>query len=169
MVKALALSAVFLLTACSPAPNPPAAAPSPVRDDVVHVTGHNGIRFGAHRTEIASYVNTDLPGCNSQLRGRTEGSLVFTADERVVLLWFDAPLQTPEGISTDDPVADVRAAYPSGTELKAPKGSYRFDGILVTSGEYGYLFLHDGKTVQKAIAGYVEYLHRLFNTGFGVC
>jgi hypothetical protein len=40
---------------------------------------------------------------------------------------------------------------------------------LVTEGDRGYLFLHDGTTVQKAVAGYGEYLTRLFNTGFGSC
>jgi hypothetical protein len=168
MLRALALTGVLALGACAQmSPTPTASVPS--RDDVVNVTGHNGFRFGSSRAEVAAFINEDLPGCNSQLAGRPEGSLVFDREERLVLLWFDAPLHTPDGISTGDPLAELQTAYPQAIALEAPAGSHRFDGLLVRQGEHGYLFLHDGKTVRKAIAGYVEYLQRLFDSGFGVC
>jgi hypothetical protein len=136
---------------------------------VVHATGYNGFGFGASRAELDTFINHDLQGCNFQLAGRPEGSLVFDLDDRLVLLWFDAPLRTPDGINTGDGLAELQAAYPQAVALAAPEGSHRFDGLLVREGEHGYLFLHDGKTVRKAIAGYVEHLQRLFDSGFGVC
>jgi hypothetical protein len=162
--KALVIVGTFALGACAhtmtTAPREPGA--------VVQVTGVGPARFGASRAELAQFIDADQPGCNAQLRGIPEGSLVF-ADGRLVLLWFDAPLHTAAGISTGDTVAALRSAYPHATKLSAPAGSHRFDGLLAIDGEHGYLFLHDGKTVQKAIAGYAEYLRRLFDTGFGVC
>ncbi len=168
MLRALALAGLLAVAGCAQiAPAPvTSAAPS---DDVVEVTGHNGFRFGASRAEMAPFINQDLPGCNAQLAGRPEGSLVFGPDDRLVLLWFEAPLRTPEGVSTGDALAEVEAAYPEAITIAAPAESHRFDGILVAEGEHGYLFLHDGETVRKAIAGYVEYLRRLFDSGFGVC
>jgi hypothetical protein len=136
---------------------------------VVDITGYDGFTFGDSRAKLASLINQDLQGCNAQLAARPEGSLVFDPDERLVLFWFDAPLHTPDGISTGDPLGDLNAAYPQAIALAAPAESHRFDGLLVRQGEHGYLFLHDGKTVRKAIAGYVTYLQRLFDSGFGVC
>jgi hypothetical protein len=136
---------------------------------VVNVTGMGEIKFGLKRADLTRYLDTDLAGCNTQLRSHPQGSLVFTQDDKFVLMWFNAPLETTEGIATGASLDSVEAAYPKATEIKAPQGSHRFDGLMVSEGEYGYLFLHDGKTVQKAIAGYTVYLHRLFDSGFGVC
>ncbi|GIH09032.1 hypothetical protein Rhe02_70990 [Rhizocola hellebori] len=168
MLRAIALTGVLALSACAQmSPSPTTSAPS--RDDVVNVTGHDGFKFGDSRAELAPLINQDLQGCHSQLAGRPEGSLVFDQDERLVLFWFDAPLHTPDGINTGDPLAELSAAYPQAIALSAPAESHRFDGLLVRQGDYGYLFLHDGKSVRKAIAGYVDYLERLFDSGFGVC
>jgi hypothetical protein len=168
MLRALALIGVFALGACAKMAPAPATS-TPTGDDVVNVTGHNGFRFGDSRAEVAPFINQDIEGCNVQLARRPEGSLVFGPDGRLVLFWFDAPLHTPDGVNTGDPLAEVQAAYPQAIALAAPAGSHRFDGLLVREGEHGYLFLHDGRTVRKAIAGYVEYLQRLFDSGFGVC
>jgi hypothetical protein len=157
--------AVMTLSACAHATQAPPAAGKP--KDVVLATGLGEIRFGASRAEVAAHVSDELPGCNVQLKDRPEGSMVFGADGRLVLLWFDSPLRTPDGVNTGDPVAEVSQVYPGATKLTGKAG--RFDGLLVKEGEHGYLFLHDGQTVQKAIAGYADYLDRLFNTGFGVC
>ncbi|MEV4415718.1 hypothetical protein [Catellatospora sp. NPDC049609] len=137
--------------------------------DIVHFQGVRDVRFGTSRTELDSRLDKSRAGCSTQVTGMPQGNLVFAADDRLVMMWFDAPLRTPEGISTGSALPDARAAYPGAQVLTAPAGSHRFDGLLVTQGDRGYLFLHDGVTVQKAVAGYGEYLTRLFNTGFGSC
>jgi hypothetical protein len=53
--------------------------------------------------------------------------------------------------------------------LTAPPGTYRFDGLLARQGDRAYLFLHDGRTVRKTVAGYADYAQRLFDEGFGTC
>lgn len=172
LLRAFTLATVFLIAACAQVTKAaPSLAPTASQepDTVVNLTGLDGIKFGLKRADLAGYLNTDLPGCNTQLRDYPQGSLVFTADDRLVLMWFNAPLKTAEGIATGASLDAAKAAYPKATELKAPAGSHRFDGLLASSGDYGYLFLHDGKKVQKAIAGYVDYEHRLFDSGFGVC
>jgi hypothetical protein len=173
LLRVFTLATVLVMSACAQITR--ASDLSPPSEDiqstgtVVDVTGLGEIKIGLKRTDLAPHLHTERPGCNTQLRAHPQASAVFTQDGRLVLMWFDIPLKTAEGISTGTPVEDVKAAYRQATEVKAPQGSRRFDGLLVTSGEHGYLFLHDGKTVQKAIVGYVDYLHRLFDSGFGVC
>ena len=170
LLRAFTLAIVFMISACAQVTIAPGASPpSRESDTVVNLTGMGEIKFGLKRADLTQYLNTDLPGCNTQLRSHPQGSLVFTQDDQLVLMWFNAPLRTTEGIATGAPLDTVRAAYPDAAEIQAPQGSHRFDGLMVSEGEYGYLFLHDGKTVQKAIAGYTDYLHRLFDSGFGVC
>jgi hypothetical protein len=173
MWRGLALIAVSLLSGCTQATTRTETVSSPSQErtgaEVVNVTGFGEIRIGSTRADLGSHLGSDLPGCNTQLRGYPQGSAVFTNDDRFVLLWFNEPLKTPEGVTTGTSFAQVKAAYPQAVELTAPAGSHQFGGLLVVSGQYGYLFLHDGKTVQKAVAGYTAYLQRLFDTGFGVC
>lgn len=173
----LTLAAIAALTACGPAPQAqsaqlvPGTATATVSygPDVVQLQGVRDVRFGSTRTELDKRLAKTVAQCNSRVTDLPNGSLVFAADERLVLLWFDAPLRTPEGISTASTLDAARKAYPQAKELKAPEGSYRFDGLLVSDGDHGFLFLHDGKTVRKAVAGYTLFLDRLFNTGFGAC
>jgi hypothetical protein len=40
---------------------------------------------------------------------------------------------------------------------------------MVVRGDRAFLFLHDGQTVQKEIAGYADYVRRLYAEDFGVC
>jgi hypothetical protein len=171
--RVFALATVFMISACAQLTRTPNVSLTSEEihgsETVVNVTGLGEIKIGLKRTDLADHLNTDLPGCNPQLRAYPQGSAVFSQDERLVLMWFNAPLRTPEGITTGTPLEAVKATYPHAIEAKAPQGSRRFDGLLVISGEHGYLFLHDGKTVQKAIVGYVDYLRRLFDSGFGVC
>src|SRR6185436_18478234 len=82
-------------------------------------------------------------------------------DDRLVVLWAEPPMHTPEGLGVGSPVDRVRAAYPGGT--------YRFDGLLVTRGDRAYLFLHDTATVRKLIVGYVQYAKLLFDQGYSAC
>jgi hypothetical protein len=165
LITALALSACAQVTR---APDPPPPSEEP-RGEVVSVTGLGEVKIGSTRADLGRHLDTEPPGCNTRLRVHPQGSLVFTSDGRFVLLWFDSPLRTSEGVTTGTEIGKVRAAYPGAIELTAPAGSHRFDGLLVVEGEHGYLFLHDGKAVQKAVAGYVDYLHHLFDTGFGSC
>ncbi|GHJ46527.1 hypothetical protein Cs7R123_38690 [Catellatospora sp. TT07R-123] len=137
--------------------------------DIVDLQGVRGLRFGDTRTDLDPRLDKTRMGCAAQASGMPEGSLVFGPDDRLALVWFDHPLRTPEGVHTGSTVAQVRAAYPQAQELTPPTGSYQFAGLLVTQGDRGYLFLHDGSTVQKAIAGYGDSLRQLFNTGFGAC
>jgi hypothetical protein len=174
LLRAFSLATVLMISACAqvtkaPPPFSPPSQGVQATENVVNLTGLGEIRFGLKRSELVEHLNTDLPGCNTQLRAHPEGSLVFTQEDEFVLIWFNAPLRTPEGITTGSSVASARAAYPGASRLKAPADSHRFDGLLVSEGGTGYLLLHDGTTVQKAIAGYNEYLHRLFDSGFGVC
>jgi len=160
---------VVLLSGCTQAYRPPEPPPTPDLTPVVHATGLPGVTIGAHRGELARHLDQHRPGCNTPLLSHPQGSLVFTEDDRLVLVWFEAPLRTPGGVKTGTPLKEVKKIHPEAVDLVAPAGSHRFDGLLVASGEHGYLFLHDGQTVRKAIAGYTDYLHRLFHTGFGVC
>jgi len=173
LLRAFTLATVFMISACAQVTKAPHLSPpsEEIRgsDTVVSLTGMGEVKFGLKRADLTRFLNTDLPGCNTQLRSYPQGSLVFTQDDEFVLMWFNAPLKTAEGITTGASLDAVKAAYPKAAELKAPQGSHRFDGLIVTVGDHGYLFLHDGKTVQKAIAGYTDYLHRLFDSGFGVC
>ncbi|HZM83054.1 MAG TPA: hypothetical protein VFC19_45655 [Candidatus Limnocylindrales bacterium] len=173
LMRAFTLATLFMISACAQVTTAPHQSPPSeeirASDTVVNLTGIGEIKFGLKRADLARYLNTDLPGCNTQLRSYPQGSLVFTQDDQLVLMWFNAPLRTAEGIATGTTLDAVKAAYPKATDVKAPQGSHRFDGVMVSEGEYGYLFLHNGKTVQKAIAGYTDYLHRLFESGFGVC
>ncbi|MEU8000798.1 hypothetical protein AB0B66_06515 [Catellatospora sp. NPDC049111] len=179
MRGAFALATVMLLGgACAQATQAPAtpeqgpvvsATPVVQGPDIVHLQGVRDVRFGAKRAELEHRLDKARTGCSTQVTGMPQGNLVFAADDRLVMMWFDAPLRTPEGVHTGSTVQEARTAYPKAEVLTAPAGSHRFDGLLVTEGDRGYLFLHDGTTVQKAVAGYGEYLTRLFNTGFGAC
>lgn len=155
MLKALVILGTFILFGC--------AGPEPVQ-----VTGFEDVPFGTTRPSLADRIDPDQPGCSVQLRDRPSGNLVF-AEDRLVLIWFESPAASRSGITTGAPVEAVLKTYPHAERLTAPPGSHRFDGLLVVDGAQGYLFLHDGTTVRKAIAGYVDYLRRLFDTGFGVC
>jgi hypothetical protein len=148
-------------------PAPAAATESP---EVVSYQGLAGIRFGDSRTELAGeHGMVQASGdCAPQLPSYAGASPVFD-DDRLVLLWADPPLHTPEGGAVGSPVATVNATYPEAEPLTAPLGSFQFDGLLVTSGDRAYLFLHDGTTVQKLIVGYEEHARLLFNEGFGTC
>ena len=159
------------LAGCTGEAAAPAATQTPTPGpDVVHLNGFRDIAFGASAIELAGRgrATQDPAGCGWMF---TDGSAVgpsFDAD-RLVLLWFNAPLHTPEGVTTGDPVEKARVAYPGATALAAPAGTYRFDGLLSVSGDRAYLFLHDGKVIQKAIAGYADAARQLFESGHGEC
>ncbi|MFU8853793.1 hypothetical protein ACNAW0_22820 [Micromonospora sp. SL1-18] len=138
--------------------------------EVVSLDGLHNAEFGATEAELTrrGVLRTDLDACGPTLAGHGSVIPVFV-DDHLVLLWLDDPMSTPEGITVGTPVAEVRAAYPSADELAAPRGTYRFDGLLARDGDRGYLFLHDGTTVRKIIAGYAAWARRLFDEGYGPC
>ncbi|HEX5543004.1 MAG TPA: hypothetical protein VFX60_15820 [Micromonospora sp.] len=150
-----------------PRPRPTARSYGP---NVVHFDGVGDVGFGDTTAELTRRgLLAAQPGpCGPQLATLPSVSPVFASD-RLVLLWAEPPTHTPEGVSVGTGIEDVRAAYPRAQELAAPAETYRFDGLLTRQGDRAYLFLHDGKTVRKAIAGYAEYVQRLFNDGFGTC
>ncbi|WP_174528577.1 hypothetical protein [Micromonospora maritima] len=138
--------------------------------EVVGLDGLRDAEFGDTEEDLTrrGLLHTDEEACGPTLTGLGSASPIFV-DDRLVLLWLDDPMSTPEGISAGTPVTDVRAAYPGATALPAPPGGHRFAGLLARDGDRGYLFLHDGVTVRKIIAGYADWARRLFDEGYGPC
>lgn len=151
--------------AMSTAPEPPAAGPA-----LVTPQGVGELRVGDSRTELArDHGLTQRPGdCAPRLPDDPAVSPVFDQD-RLVLLWADAPLRTPEGVGVGTPVDALAGTYPAGQRLPATD-PYGFDGLLVPgAGGNAYLFLHDGTTVRKVIAGSADHARLLFHHDFGAC
>ena len=143
----------------------------PVGDaEVVGLDGLRNVEFGATEEELTrrGVLRSNVDPCGPTLAGHESVSPIFV-DDRLVLLWLDDPMSTPEGITVGTPVSEVRASYPSVTGLRAPQRTHRFDGLLARSGDRAYLFLHDGTTVREIIAGYAEWAQRLFDEGYGPC
>ena len=168
------------LSACAPAtertaePEKVAGSAPSLAPDVISPQGVRSVRFGQTRDELSDEpgLSEGPGGCGEHIVGLAEANPVFAdadAGEKLVLLWANPPLHTPENITVGTAMEAVKAAYPEATPLTAPTGTYRFDGLLVSRGEFGFLFLHDGKHVQKLIAGYTTYLQQLFSEGFGAC
>jgi len=150
-----------------------ANAPKPATSygpQVVHFDGLRNIRFGHKVTDLTAqgFVNVSNQGCGPRFTDIPQASPVF-ADGVLVMMWFNPPLATPEGVMVGTPVSEVRKRYSTEVDLTPPAGSYTFPGLLVRNGDRAYLFLHDGKTVQKEIAGYADYVRRLYTDGFGAC
>ncbi|MBX7264742.1 hypothetical protein KIF24_00840 [Micromonospora sp. Llam7] len=168
-IAALLLAASF--TGSGPMPPGLIAVPEPVAAvGIVDLDGLTDVDFGDTETELArrGILRTDVDGCGPTLAGHDMISPIFIED-RLVLLWVGDPVRTPEGIAAGTPIAEVKASYPAVRQLRAPQGTYRFDGLLARDGDRAYLFLHDGHTVRKVIAGYADWAHRLFVEGHGPC
>ncbi|AVT36207.1 hypothetical protein [Plantactinospora sp. BB1] len=170
LVAVLVAGAVALCHAYRTVSDEPATTPA-YGPDVLHLKGVRDIRFGDTEQELLRRGELDAEpalACGPSLTDPTTVSPVF-ADDRLVLLWASPPVRTPEGVTAGTPVDQVEAAYPAATRLTAPPGSYRYDGLLAMQGDRAYLFLHDGRTVRKTVAGYTDYARRLFDEGFGTC
>lgn len=152
------------------APVGPADPVDPVTDEVVDLNGLHDVEFGDTEQELTARgrLRAQVESCGPTLVGHETVSPVFYED-RLVLLWVSAPVRTPEGVTVGTPVGEVGSHFPALTRLRAPQGSYRFDGLLARRGDRAYLFLHDGRTVRKTIAGYADYAQRLFAEGHGPC
>jgi hypothetical protein len=166
-----ALTAAASLAGSGVRPQGPDVPARPVGTaEVVTLHGLRNAEFGATEQELTrrGILRTEVAACGPMLAGHGSVSPIFV-DDRLVLLWLDDPMSTPEGITVGTPVAEARAAYPSAVELTAPQGTYRFDGLFARDGGRAYLFLHDGTTVRKIIAGYAEWARRFFDEGYGPC
>ncbi|MFC0002571.1 hypothetical protein [Micromonospora siamensis] len=148
---------------------PPATTPAG-NTEVIDLNGVGGVEFGDSEEELTrrGILRSDVEACGPMLAGHEAVSPIFI-DDRLVLLWADDPMSTPEGISAGTPIAEVWARYPSAVRLRAPAGTYRLDGVLARSGDRAYLFLHDGRVVRQTIAGYADWARRLFDEGYGPC
>ncbi|WP_422756575.1 hypothetical protein [Micromonospora sp. WMMD708] len=137
---------------------------------VVGLHGVAGAAFGDTEAELTrrGVLHSDADTCGTTLVGHGTASPIFV-DGRLVLLWLDDPMSTPEGITVGTPVREVLARYPSAVRLHAPQRTYRFDGLLARDGDRGYLFLHDGTAVREIIAGYADWARRLFDEGHSPC
>lgn len=137
---------------------------------VVDLDGLAEIDFGDTEDELTrrGILRTDVDACGPTLAGHETVSPIFV-DDRLVLLWVGDAIRTPEGVTAGTPVTEVWDRYPSARELDAPQGTYRFDGLLARDGDRAYLFLHDGVTVRKVIAGYADWAQRAFDEGHSPC
>ncbi|GAA3736213.1 hypothetical protein GCM10022225_18670 [Plantactinospora mayteni] len=170
LVAVLVAGAVALCHAYRTFSDEPATAPG-YGPNVLHLQGVRDVEFGDTEQELlrrGELHAEPAPACGPSLTDPVTVSPVF-ADDRLVLLWASPPVRTPEGVTAGTPVDQVEAAYPAATRLTAPPGSYRYDGLLAMQGDRAYLFLHDGRTVRKTVAGYTDYAKRLFDEGFGTC
>jgi hypothetical protein len=151
-------------------PDPLDAARPSGTVEVVDLDGLPDVEFGDTGTDLArrGILSSGVDACGPALAGHGGTSPVFV-DDRLVLLWLDDPVRTPEGITVGTPVGEIRSRYRSVSRLDAPRRTYRFDGLLARSGDRAYLFLHDGRTVRKVIVGYAEWARRLFAEGHGPC
>ncbi|MEU5942115.1 hypothetical protein ABZ807_23675 [Micromonospora sp. NPDC047548] len=143
----------------------------PVGDtEVVGLSGLDEIEFGDTEQELTrrGVLRAEVDACGPTLAGHGAASPIFV-DDRLVLLWLDDPMSTPEGITVGTPVSEVLASYPWATQLDAPQRTYRFDGLFARDGDRAYLFLHDGTAVREIIAGYADWARRLFDEGYGPC
>src|SRR5262245_5572453 len=113
----------------------PAGQP-PYGPNVVTLDGLGDIRFGQPSGEMITQGVLDTPDntCGPRLVDIPHASPVI-ADGKLVLLWFNPPLATPEGVTVGTPVSEVRAQYPDAQELVPPEKSYTFPGLLVVRGD----------------------------------
>ncbi|RGC65184.1 hypothetical protein C5N14_30020 [Micromonospora sp. MW-13] len=151
-------------------PDPPGAGRPARPAEVVDLRGLRNVEFGDTEADLTrrGILRAEVDACGPTLAGHEEASPIFV-DDRLVLLWLDDPVRTPEGVTVGTPVDQVRARYARVSRLDAPHGTYRFDGLLARRGDRAYLFLHDGRTVRKIIAGYADWARRLFAEGYGPC
>jgi len=172
VIVALALFALLAGYATDRQPSPAYASTtaSAASANTVDFDGVGDVRLGQRDADLTRLGALTQPAaaCGPALTATSAADPVF-ADGELVLLWVHPPLTTPEGIGEGSPLATAQATYPQATAMTAPAGSYQFDGLMVTSGDRAYLFMHDGQTVRKVVVGYTEPVQRLFTHGIGNC
>jgi hypothetical protein len=137
------------------------------QDDVVTFDGLGDVHFGDSAGALAaSHGFKDDPSACTRTLSDLPGVDPVVADGKLVLMWVNAPVHTPEGITVGSSVSAVRSAYAGEQDLSS---DHAYPGIMVQKDDRAYLFLHDGQTVKKEIAGYADYVRRLYTEGFGAC
>jgi hypothetical protein len=88
-------------------------------------------------------------------------------DNKLALMWVNAPLHTPEGITVGSPVNQVRSVYPGATDMPTPANG--LPAIMVTRNDRAYLFLYSADKVEKMLVGYQQYIQQLYQSGGDTC
>jgi len=179
----LAVPLLLLATvACDDQPTDSAGEPEPGRPsptasyppNVVHLDGIGPIRFGENRLALVGkklIVPAEELGCEGQqvydVPGYVDAAdLIFNSQDKLGFVWVLSPgVRTPEQISVESPLDEVRKAYPDAEEL--PESERSFPGLLVKGEKTGYLFLYEPKTreVVKLLAGFVDILRDAQKSG----
>jgi hypothetical protein len=159
------------LAGCTGTTDPVPGAQSTGDPRVVSHQGWDGIQFGDPRADLErDHGLAQQPGdCAARLPGSPEASPVFDERNRLVLVWVDPPLHTPAGLTVGSPVGAVREAHPDAEPLTPPAGTFQFSGLLATVDDRGYLFLHDGRQVQRLVVGYAEAARQVVEENYGTC
>lgn len=151
--------------------NPTSASSPAAGPDVADLSGLADLKVGASLADLVAagvVVRTEASCRGVAHATRPQVSPVFDGD-RLVLIWLDPPLHTPEGVRVGSPLDAARSAYPDALVLDRPPGSTQYQGLLVVGGDRAYLLLHDGDRVQKLVVGFERYARLLFDQGFGTC
>ena len=141
--------------------------------NVLHLQGIGKIRFGENRKALIGrkLITAGEPGCDGEpvydVPGYVDAAdLIFNGQDKLGFVWVLSPgVHTPENLTVDSPVGDVRKAYPQAEELKATDRS--FPGLLVKAEKTAYLFLYEPTTGQvvKLLAGYTDILREAQSAG----
>jgi hypothetical protein len=136
---------------------------------VVNFSGVDDVHFGATSRELTrDHGLTRRPqDCAPILPKQSLVSPVLV-DDKLVLLWVNPPLHTPEGITVGSPVSQVRAAYPQAQQLPAPALD-QYPALMVTSSDRAYLFLYSDNAVRKLLVGYRKDAEQLYRSGGDTC
>lgn len=155
----------------------PSASPKPTASyapNVVHPDGIGAIRFGENRTALVGrrlISESGEVGCDGEkvydIPGHVDAAdLMFNGQGKLGFVWVYTPgVSTPEKVTVDSPIADVRKAYPGAEELAATPRS--FPGVLVKSEKTALLFLYEPetRTVVKLLAGFTDILREAQREG----
>ncbi len=142
--------------------------------NVVHLEGIGPIRFGESRTSLVGrrlVSASDEIGCDGDkvydIPGYVDAAdLVFNAQGRLGFVWVLSPgVWTPEKLTVDSDLVDVRKAYPQAEELPATERS--FPGLLVKAEKTALLFLYEPgtKKIVKLLAGFTDVLREAQREG----
>jgi len=168
---AMIIVTVTILGACAePAGVRPQGSEPPVTDPaVVNFVGTNGVHWGETMAELSAegMMAPSPDGCGPRFVGIDGASPVFD-NNRLVLIWANPPLHTPENVMVGSPMSAVRVAYPRAVALPSAPGL--FAALLVANGlGQAYLILHDDAIVQKLIVGLETAARRLYASRLDTC
>jgi hypothetical protein len=152
----------------------PSAGPSSAyAPNIVHLQGIGAVRFGEDRKDLVArkLIKAGEPGCDGspvyEVPGYVEAAdLIFNAQDKLAFVWVQAPgVTTPEKLSVESSIDDVRKAYPGAEELDGNGQS--FPGVLVKAEKTALLFLYEPKTRQviKLLGGFTDVLREAQRAG----